>query len=158
MHLLEALLLVLATLAGERVINVPRDVRRNDEMLRNRDEDLCTWIEDDNDWLKQEMQAVEQAAADQYRYLVPNRQQQLKDAVRRRYRDQRRDADRAVRAVALSEEIFHHLYRHLARRPMPVMTAEDSMRDTLDIWSQPVETFDQKVARIGHQFGELTSH
>jgi hypothetical protein len=108
MHVLEALLLIVATLVGERIINVPRDVRRNDEMLRNRDGDLRTWIEDDNDWLEREMHAVDQAAADQYRYLVPYRQQQLKDEVRRRSRDQRRDADRIFRSVGLSEEIFHH--------------------------------------------------
>lgn len=162
--MLEALLLIVATLAADRMINVPRDVRRNDEMLRNRSEDLSTWIEDEDRWLKNEFIEVRRAAAFESvreqigrrnAWVIPYRHEQLKDGLRHRYRDQLRDAERVFRSVALTEETGHHIYRRVRGRPVPALDAPTRQTKILEDWNERAESQEQVQERIAAEFGDL---
>lgn len=154
--MLEAFAVIVLTLAIERAITIPRDIRRNDELLRNRDEDLTTWIEDSDKDLASELRRVETAARETSRtYLVGYRYQELKDALLHRYRDQRRDADRTFRSVAISEEAWHSWYRRVRKRSMPALTAPEVQAETLARWDARAESPEQAIKRLGAEFGEL---
>lgn len=147
--MLEAAFIVLLTLALERVVNVPRDIRRDDERIRNRDEDLQSWIEDDDKRLKQEQlrilasESVKSAGPDLSAVLY----QQARDQLVHRYRDQLRDAERIRREVELSEQLLHGIARRVLGRPLPGFTAPNEMAKVLDHWhEQPDDLFDKSIA------------
>jgi hypothetical protein len=147
--MLEAAFIVLLTLVLERAANVPRDIRRNDERVRNRDEDLRTWIEDDDKQLKEEQlrilasESVKSAGPDLSIVLY----QQIKDQLIHRYRDQLRDAERIREEVALSEQLLHAIARRLLGRPLPGLTAPTDMAKVLAHWREhPDDLFDKSRA------------
>ena len=120
---------VLGALVGfllGRLTDVPATIRRNDERIRNRDEDLLTWVMDDDRDLEREVSAKQQAA---YAAGVVSTgiHFQIRDRVtavfEHRYRDQLRDAERVTRDVRLSEGAIHRAYRKLWNRPYPVLKA-----------------------------------
>jgi hypothetical protein len=136
MHLLEALTLIVLTLAAERCVNVPRDIRRNNERVRNRDEDLTTWIKDDKKQARRETLRVyvaESRKTEGPDYSV-SQIQGIKNQVLQRYRDQLRDAERVVRDVKLSEQFPHRLVRGITKRPVPGLTAPDTQDRTIAEW------------------------
>jgi hypothetical protein len=53
----------LVVLVAQRVIDVPRDVKRNDQRIRERDEDLMTWVTDDEKALRIELRRNDDTAA-----------------------------------------------------------------------------------------------
>lgn len=147
--MLEAALIVLLTLVLERAANVPRDIRRNDDRVRNRDEDLRTWIEDDDKQLKQEQlrilasESVKSAGPDLSIFLY----QQAKDQLVHRYRDQLRDAERIRREVVLSEQVPHRILRWFRSRPAPAISAPSDLAETLAHWHErPGDLFDKSLA------------
>ena len=147
--MLEAALIVLLTLVLERAANVPRDIRRNDDRVRNRDEDLRTWIEDDDRQLKQEQlrilasESVKSAGPDLSIFLY----QQAKDQLVHRYRDQLRDAERIRREVVLSEQVPHRILRWFRSRPLPTISAPHDVAETLAHWHErPGDLFDKSLA------------
>lgn len=102
------------TLLGERLVNAPRDVRRNNQRIGNRDEDLSTWIEDEAQVLRREtIRANIQTRPQRYAYLAEFESKQLRNQLLRRYRDQLRDAERVVRDVRASEQLTHQVLRRL---------------------------------------------
>lgn len=123
--------------------HLPVVIRRNDERIENRDEDLRTWIEDDDAELRNgylRIVLTERAkAAGPDTSLV--QYQQLKKDVVHRYRDQLRDAERAVRDVALSEQMPHRLMRRLLGKPFPSLRAPNVKASTLDHWFQSPDDF-----------------
>ncbi len=158
------LYLVLGAVVGlliQRAYNVPRDIRRHDERIKNRDEDLITWIEDDQKQLRRETISLNIADSSARRrkmppYLLAFQQQQLKDQVLHRYRDQLRDAERVARDVELSEQLPHRLTRRALHRPVPALTAPAAKADTIEGWTTPAdEAFEVRLQKIGHEFGAL---
>lgn len=136
---------IIGTLLVERLYNVPRDIRRNDELVRNRDEDLRTWIEDDDAALRKQhllIMARESRGSTGPDYSLVE-YQQLKDQVAHRYRDQLRDAERTVRDLALSEQLPHRLARRLFRKPLPGLTAPQLQTATLDHWHESPQEMHQ---------------
>lgn len=147
--MLEAFFIVLLTLLAERAANVPRDVRRNDERIRNRDEDLRTWIEDDDKRLKDEHLQI--LASESVKSSGPDvsifHYQRAKDQLVHRYRDQLRDAQRTRREVELSEQLLHRLVRRAFRRPLPSLSAPSVMADVLAHWHEsPDNLLDHSLA------------
>lgn len=158
------LYLVLGAVAGllvQRAYNVPRDIRRHDERIRNRDEDLITWIEDDQKQLRRETITLNIADSrgggrEMPPYLVAFQQHQLKDQVLHRYRDQLRDAERVARDVELSEQLPHRLMRRALRWPVPALTAPVVKADAIEGWKTPAdEAFKVRLKKISHEFGDL---
>lgn len=154
--LLIALTSIIGTLLVERLYNVPRDIRRNDELVRNRDEDLQTWIEDDDAELRKQHLVImareaRKSAGPDYSLVE---YQQLKDQVAHRYRDQLRDAERTVRDLALSEQLPHRLARRLLREPLPELTAPQLKVATLDHWHESpkdMHQFSEKLREVAEQ-------
>lgn len=147
--MLEAVVIVLLTLILERAANVPRDIRRSDAHIRNRDEDLRTWIEDDDRHLKTEhlrilaSESVKSAGPDLSILLY----QQAKDQLVHRYRDQLRDAERARGEIVLSEQVLHRLARRILARPVPVLSAPSDMSEVLAHWHErPGDLLDRSLA------------
>ena len=156
MDLFGTLLVVALTLAGERGVNVPRDIRRGDERIRNRDEDLRTWIEDDDKELRQELIRI--SVTEARNTVGPDysvtQYQQAKDQVLHRYRDQLRDAHRLARNVELSEQLPHRLVRRLFKRPVPSLAAPAEKAAILEQWKEPAEAafeFTLKLREIAEQ-------
>lgn len=148
-NMLEAVFIVLLTLVLQKAANVPRDLRRNDERVRNRDEDLRTWIEDDDAQLNQEelrilaSESVKSAGPDYSIALY----QQVKDQLVHRYRDQLRDAERTRREVALSEQLRHRVARRVLARPLPCLDAPAEMAEVIAHWQErPDDLFNKSLA------------
>ena len=151
--LLLIVLSIIGTLLAERLWNLPRDIRRNDERIKNRDEDLRTWIEDDDAELRRQHLAVmaREARGSEGPDFSLVEYQRLKDHVAHRYRDQLRDAERTVRDVALSEQLPHRLARGLLHRPLPGLTAPMIKAETIHQWHespQELYEFSEKLREV----------
>lgn len=149
LDMLEAVFIVLLTLVLERAANVPLDIRRHDAHVRNRDEDLRSWIEDDDRQLKAEhlrilaSESVKSAGPDLSIFLY----QQAKDQVVQRYRDQLRDAERTRLEIVLSEQVLHRIVRRVLTRPVPSLSAPSNMEEVLAHWRErPEDLFDTSLA------------
>ncbi len=123
-QVLLTILAVALTLLGERAFNGPRDIRRGDERIRNRDEDLRAWIAREAESLRSAGIGLDlDRRPRKYEYLRAYEKQKLKDQTLKRYGDQLRDAERVVREVRISEQAHHGLLRRLMRRPIPDLLA-----------------------------------
>lgn len=147
---------IIGTLLAERLWNLPRDIRRNDERIKNRDEDLRAWIEDDDAELRQQHLAVmaREARGSEGSDFSLVEYQRLKDQVAHRYRDQLRDAERTARDVALSEQLPHHFARGLLHRPLPELTAPVVKAATIQHWyesPQELYEFSEKLREVAEQ-------
>lgn len=141
MHLLEAFIVIVLTLVADRGANVFRDIRRNSQSIRDRDEDLTTWIEDDKKLVRLETIRVHAAEARKTEgpdYSV-SQIQGIKNQVLQRYRDQLRQAKRTVRDVELAEQIHHRLVRRITKRPIPGLTAPTTQARTIAEWETSAE-------------------
>ena len=127
---------VVITLLAERSYVVPRDLRRNDERIRNTDEDLRTWIEDNRILVRRDFLRI--WAAEARRKSGPDysvgRCQKVKTEVLLRYRDQLRDAERVVSDVRLSEQFPHRLWRHMIGRPVPCLISPTEKANAIADW------------------------
>lgn len=136
--MLEISLIVLTvglTLLGERLVNAPRDIRRNNHRISNRNENLSTWIEDEAEVLRRETIRVNiQRRPQRYAYLAEFEAKQLRDQLLRRYRDQVRDAERVTQDVWASEQLAHQVLRRLRGRPIPRLTAPADHAETIESW------------------------
>jgi len=144
---------VLLTVLAERSYNVPREIRRNNERIRNRDEDLRTWIEDDRKQVRREVTRIHVAESrrtdDGPDYSV-SQIQRVKNDVLHRYRDQRRDAERVVRDVELSEQLPHRLVRRIASRPVPDLAAPGEKADVIAGWETSAEDQMRSAKKLKH--------
>jgi hypothetical protein len=135
--------------------HLPVVIRRNDERIRNRDEDLRTWIENDDAELRDGHLRI--LLGERVKSAGPDvslvQYQQLKNEVVHRFRDQLRDAERTVRDVALSEQIPHRLMRRLLRKPLPGLMAATVKASTLDHWYQSPDDF-YDISETMRQVGE----
>src|SRR5207247_721096 len=123
----------------QRATVVPRDIRRHDERVRNRDEDLGTWVEDDNRWLARETSAklqVARAHGVAEGGAPAQIRQKLSTIVVQRYRDQLRDAERVRREVQIEEGFLHRWVRSLRGRPIPELDAPARAKPITDRWER----------------------
>lgn len=133
---------------------VPATVRKHDERVRNRDEDLRSWVQDDDNELGAELQhARALLATPGVESLVRGRRlrvtgRTLKDQRLHRYRDQLRDAERIRREVIATENVVHRAWRRTRRRPVPVLTSPDQVAPVLARWEadDPPGFWDQLAA------------
>jgi hypothetical protein len=128
-------------LLAERSYTVPRDLRRNNERIRNRDEDLRTWIEDNRKLVRRDFIRIWSAEARRKSgpdYSV-SQCQKVKTEVLQRYRDQLRDAERVVRDVKLSEQLPHRLWRHITGKPVLGLSSPSEKADTVADWETSAE-------------------
>jgi hypothetical protein len=158
--MVEVALIVLTvglTLLGERLVNAPRDIRRNNGRIVNRDEDLATWIEDEAKALRRETIKVNiQKRPQRYAYLGEFETKQLRHQLLRRYRDQLRDAERVMRDVRASEQLPHRVLRRLRGQPIPELASPVDHAETIERWVTPPK----QAARINFEklvgnFGKL---
>ena len=110
--------LVVALLAARRLAVVSGQVSRNNRRIRLRDADLEAWIADYDD-------ALTEAGVDET------------DEALDRYSEQLRDAHRTLQAVSASEGAAHGLVRALTGRPVPALTAPQTMAPVLARWEEP---------------------
>jgi hypothetical protein len=152
----EAVLLLIIGAVASVVIgrgyNVPRDTRRNDARIRNADEDLATWIEDE---VKGQRSALTRAI---YERQEANRKgtpdysrvqlQQAKNDVLHRYRDQRRAAERLVVQIENDEQLPHRLWRKARSRPVPPLTTPDEKSKEIAEWEQTAEELEEETQKL----------
>jgi len=112
---------VLVTILAERATLVPREIRRNNERIRNRDEDLRCWLEDRRKHVRREflrIWMVEAKRIDDGPDYSVSQCQKVKDEALHDYREQLREAQRVVRDVSLSEQLLHRAMRRLSNQPI----------------------------------------
>jgi hypothetical protein len=110
--------LVVLLLGARRLVVVSRQVSRNNRRIRLRDADLAAWIEDCDE------------------ALIDAGYEETDEALDR-YAEQLRDAQRTLQAVAASESAAHRVVRAVTGRPVPSLTATQTMAGTLARWEDP---------------------
>jgi hypothetical protein len=110
--------LVVLLLAARRLAVVSRQVSRNNRRIRLRDTDLAAWIADYDEALIAAGDGTTDEALD-------------------RYAEQLRDAQRTLQAVAASEGAAHRAVRALTGRPVPALTATQTVAGTVARWEGP---------------------
>lgn len=122
----------------KRLLDMPGEIRRNDERVRNRDEDLARWISDDDRFIEREchdkLQVANAAGVASGGFPAQSRRKITAHALHR-YRDQVVDAERVVRDVRISERTIHRVLRKLWRRPVPTLGAPERQRAVLEKWT-----------------------
>lgn len=123
--------------AVKHLVNVPRDVERHDKRIRNRDDDLATWIADDAKAVADDIHAKLQDA-NQRGLSSGGAPLQVRRKVTalalHRYRDQHRDAERVREDVALEERWTHAWWRWIMHKPMPALEAPAIRADVIADW------------------------
>jgi len=118
---------VLGLLAMMRFAAVSRQISRNNERMRLRDEDLALWVSDYDAELEGAGEMAHQDALELYGV-------QLKDA------------HRTMRAVMASERAAHHVVRIITGRPMPALEAPSQLRPVISRWEEPAAPGVQRAA------------
>lgn len=132
---------ILLTLLLERSYTVPRDIRRNDERIANRDEDLRAWIVENRKRVRRDFfrtwaaEARKKGGPD----FSVSQCQKVKNEALRRYQDELRNSERVVRDVWLSEQLPHRLWRRLTRRSIPDLIAPAEWTHTIAEWETSAE-------------------
>src|SRR5262249_43169832 len=149
----EALLLLIAGAVASQLIqrayNVPRDVRRNDTRIRHSDEDLATWIGDEDKGQDLALIRSIQERQEAHRKGTPDysltQLQKAKNEVLHRYRDQRRSAERLVAETADDEQFPHRLWRKAQGRPVPQLTTPEAKAETIVQWEQTAKELEEET-------------
>jgi hypothetical protein len=116
---------------------VPEDLRQHDRRMKEFDEDLETWVVDDNSDLLTELQEIDNDHAGRgvfdssFRITARNR---ARARALLRYRNEESRAHRAANELRASEGAIHRLYRALARRPFRTLEGPDRVQPVLDRW------------------------
>lgn len=153
---MEALLLLIvgavASLLIQRAYNVPRDVRRNDTRIRHSDEDLATWIEDEDKGQRLALIRSIQERQDAHRKGTPDysltQLQKAKNEVLHRYRDQRRTAERLVAEIEDDEQLPHRLWRKAQSRPVPPLSTPQEKAKKIGEWEQTAEELEEETQKL----------
>jgi hypothetical protein len=126
-----------------RFVAVSREVSRNNERLRLRDEDLATWIADYDAALIQELRRIFSDMAGRGKLHgggIIDAGESAKETALGLYAQQLKDAHRTLQAVSASERMTHGIVRSLTGRPMPGLTAPVKMRRTISRWEEPASS------------------
>jgi hypothetical protein len=152
----EAVLLLIVGAVASVVIgrgyNVPRDVRRNDTRIRNADEDLATWVEDEDKGqrlaLIQSIQERQEASRKGTPDYSLTQLQKAKNEVLHRYRDQRRTAERLVAEIEDDEQLPHRLWRKARNRPVLQLTTPREKAEKVANWEQTAKELDEETQKL----------
>lgn len=131
---------VLVALTLLRLAAASREVSRNNERIRLRDDDLATWIADYDAALIQELRRIFSEMAGRGRLHgagLVDAGESAKETALDLYAQQLRDAHRTLQAVAAAERPSHRVVRAITGRPVPSLTAPAEMRATLSRWEEP---------------------
>jgi hypothetical protein len=114
-------------------------VRKNDDRIRNCDEDLHRWVESEAAELRREKIALVLRGKDSGArpYSMRFRKDQARRQVLRRYEEQLLSAERMVRDAQLSEFGVHRSWRRF-HGPMPTLTTPIEKADVIERWKTPV--------------------
>lgn len=156
------LLLIVGAVASvviSRGYNVPREVRRNNRRIEHTDQDLATWIDDEQKGqrrarlrlLIERKAALDKGAPD---YSL-SRLQAFKDEVLHRYRDQRRGAERLVSEVEDEEQLPHRVWRSLNRSPVPQLTAPMEKAEIVAGWEKTARELDAEAESLRVAIAEM---
>lgn len=130
---------------------IPGDVRSHDRLIRERDEDLSTWLADEKLSVDRELATLlDELAA---RNLVFSGARlsggvRIKEAALQRWRDQERSAHRARAELEGHEEWPHRVWRFLLKRRLPILTAPTRGKPILDHWRAPESYEDSPEAPV----------
>jgi hypothetical protein len=119
---------------------VPYDVRNHDRLIRDRDEDLATWVADTKLALDRRLkQILEELSARGGLYSGERLSQRAlaKEETLHLWRDQERGAKRFVAGLAAREEVAHRVWRTLRGRPFPQLETPERAAKVLDYWRSP---------------------
>jgi hypothetical protein len=152
----EALLLLIVGAVASVVIgrgyNVPRDVRRNDTRIRNADEDLATWIDDEDKGQRLALIRSIQERREAHRKGTPDysltQLQSAKNEALHRYRDQRRGAERLVTEIEDEEQLPHRLWRRAQSRRVPQLGTPEAKAKKVAQWEQTAEELEEKTQEL----------
>jgi hypothetical protein len=134
---------VIAVLAVLRLAAVSREVSRNNERIRLRDDDLATWIADYDAALIQELRRIFSDMAGRGRLHgagIIDAGESAKETALGLYAQQLKDAHRTLQSVAASERLTHRIVRGITGRAMPGLSAPVKMRRTISRWEEPAST------------------
>ena len=150
---MEAVLLLIvgavASVVISRGYNVPREVRRDNRRIEHANQDLATWIEDEQKGQRrarirsiiERQQALEKGGPD---YSL-TQLQAAKDEVLHRYRDQRREAERLVMEIEDEEQAPHRVWRWIKHLPVPQLTAPAENVETVAGWEKTAKKLDKEA-------------
>lgn len=144
---LVVLSVVLALLA-ERVYSAPRDIRRNSRQIARRNEDLESWIEQEDKALTNTVRKLarriaelndpevfeETAIEDWGLSFVPP-----KRAVLGRLRDQVREVARLEEDIEAGEQVHHRVARWILVEPLPRLDPLDAKREIIERWESSLD-------------------
>ena len=159
----EAVLLLIvgavASVVISRGYNVPREVRRNNRRIEHADQDLTTWIEDEQKGQRRarirsiiERQAAKEKGGPDYSLT---RLQTAKDEVLHRYRDQRRGAERLVMEIEDEEQAPHRMWRWFKELPVPQLTAPTEKAETVAGWEKTAKRLDEEAELLRAAIEEM---
>lgn len=135
-----AITAVVVGLTVLRVVAVSREISRNNERIRLRDDDLATWIADYDAALIHELRRIFSDMAGRGRLHAPgmvDAGETAKETALNLYAQQLKDCHRTLQAVNAAEGVSHRIVRTLTGRPMPSLTAPVKMRKTISRWEEP---------------------
>jgi hypothetical protein len=126
-------------LSLSRLIKVPGSVHRNDELVRNRNEDLRTWVQDDDRAMEADIGAkilLAHEAGVGYGGAPAQIRAKVTSIFEHRYRDQLRTAERIAREVRLGEGLPHRMFRRMRGKPYVLLTAPNEVAEILERWTE----------------------
>jgi hypothetical protein len=151
------LLSVLLAMLAERAYSAPRDVRRNEQRIQRRDEDLWAWIAKEDEALRSRVEKLalrvvklnypEVVESSQIEVWGPTFYPPKKDVLNR-FRDQLQDTARVLADVEASEQLHHRIARRILRRPLLRLDAPRSMREVVQRWEGPITEDEQVIGAM----------
>ena len=133
--------LTAALAAGGRLFGARHEIDAHDRFVRDRDEDLASWVADRSLALERQLaEKTEELNKDNIFYGGPHgvALARLKERALHEYRDQERQAQRDV-ALAGEQEIWmHSFWRRRDGRPFPGLENLERALPVLDAWRSSV--------------------
>src|SRR5437868_6325751 len=122
---------------GTRFWNAHGEVASHDRFVRERDEDLSSWVSDRTVELRRDIHAkTEEMNTENLFYSGAHGAAiaLLKERALHEYRDQERRARRDLALIAETEGPLHRYWRRRVARPFPSLTAPHDAAPILDMW------------------------
>jgi len=119
------------------------EVESHDRFVAARDEDLTSWVSDRSIALGRELKAKAEELNKENLFGSGTHGKELallKERALHEYRDQERQARRAVAVVFQTETWTHRFWRWKQSRQFPELTAHGRAQRALDIWRLPVRS------------------
>jgi hypothetical protein len=126
---------------GARLFAAQREIDATDRFVRDRDEDLASWVADRSLALERELaEKSEELNKDNLFYsgVHGTALARLKERALHGYRDQERQARRDVAVARERESWIHAFWRRRRKRPFLTLTAPERVQPLLDVWRSSV--------------------